>query len=84
MRRIICRTVCTAHSTTESLGAISHTFHSVVEKRNPYRSINRRQLPEPTPASLLSPAYIMSYLSRAMVTVPRILRMHVRHIKNEE
>jgi hypothetical protein len=60
MRRIVRRIVCTAESTTESRSAISHTFHNVVEKRNPYRSVNRRRLPEPTPASLLSPPYNMS------------------------
>jgi hypothetical protein len=61
MRRIIRRTVCTAESTTESRCAVSHTFHNVVEKRNPYRSINRRRLPEPTPASLFSAVqYVIS------------------------
>jgi hypothetical protein len=59
MRRIISRTVCTAESTTESRSAISHTFHNVVEKRNPYWSVNRSRLPEPTPASLLSLPYSM-------------------------
>jgi hypothetical protein len=61
MPRIIRRTHCTAESTTESRSAISHTFHNVEEKRNPYPSINRRQVPEPTPASLLSPPYNMPY-----------------------
>jgi hypothetical protein len=59
MRRIIRRTVCTAESTMKSRRAVSHTFHNVVEKRNPYRC----RLPEPTTASLLSPPYNMSYLS---------------------
>jgi hypothetical protein len=65
MRRIICRIVCTAESITDSRSAISHTLHNVVEKLNPYRSINR--LSEPTPASLLSPPhnviYIKAYVS---------------------
>jgi hypothetical protein len=49
MRTIIRRTVCTAESTTELRSAITHTIHNVVENRNPYRSINRRRFPEPTP-----------------------------------
>jgi hypothetical protein len=80
MRRIIIRTVCTAESTAESRSAISHTFHIVVEKRNPYRSINRRRLPEPTPASLLSPPYNMSYLSRCVMALSWLLRMRVRQL----
>jgi hypothetical protein len=43
MRRIIRRTLCIAESTTESLSALLHTFHNVVEKRNPYQSKNRRR-----------------------------------------
>jgi hypothetical protein len=64
----------------ESRSAISNTFHEVVDKRNRYRF---KKL-TPTPASLLSPAYSMSYLSRTMVAVSRIFCMRVRHIKSEE
>jgi uncharacterized protein YraI len=39
----------------KSTTKITNTFHNVVEKRNPYQSKNRRQRPEPTPASLLYP-----------------------------
>jgi hypothetical protein len=67
MRRIICRTVSTAESTTESRSAISHTFYNVVEKRNPYESKNRRS--EPTLASLLCPVYSILYLSRTVKVV---------------
>jgi hypothetical protein len=69
MRSIICRNVCTAESTTESRSAISNTFHNVVEKRNPYRSINRGRLSEPTPASLSCLPYNTSYLSRTVKAV---------------
>jgi hypothetical protein len=80
MRRIIRRTICTAENTTESRSAISHTFHNVVEKRNPYRSINRLRLPEPTPALLLSPPYNMSYLSLCVMALLWLLRMCVRQL----
>jgi len=53
MRRIIRRTVSTAGSIIETRSAISTTFHDVVDKRNQYRSNNRRRLLEQTPASLL-------------------------------
>jgi hypothetical protein len=69
MRRIICRTVCTAESTTEYRSAISHTLYNVQRKRNPYQSKNRRRRPGPTLASLLCPAYSTSYLSMAMKAV---------------
>jgi hypothetical protein len=84
MRRITRRTLCTAESTTESRSAISHTFHNVVEKRNPYRYINRRQLHEPTPASLLSPPYNMPYLSRCVMALSWILRIRVRQLHSAE
>jgi hypothetical protein len=42
---------------------------NVVEKRNPYKSKNRRRLPEPTPASLLYPPSNSSYLSRTVKAV---------------
>jgi hypothetical protein len=83
MRRIIRRTVCTAESTTESRSAISHTFHIVAEKRNPNRSINRRRLPEPMPASLLSPSNKMSYLSRCVMALSWLLRMRARKLHSE-
>jgi len=63
MLRIISRNVCTAKSTTESITAISHKIHNV-EKRNPYQSKNRRRRREPKLASLLCPAYSISYQSR--------------------
>jgi len=53
MRRTLCRNVCIAESTTESHSAISNAFHKAVEKRNPYKSKNRR--PKPTSASLFCP-----------------------------
>jgi hypothetical protein len=53
----------------ESRCSITYTFHNVVEKRNPYKSKNRRRHPEPTPASLLYPMYNMSYVSRSVKAV---------------
>jgi len=76
------RKVCSGKNTTESRSVISSAFHNVVDKRNPYRFKNWCLRPVPTPASLLPPAYSMSYLSRAMVAVSWILRMRVRHIKS--
>jgi hypothetical protein len=52
MRRMISMTVCTAESTSEFPSAISHRFHNVVEKRNPYQSKNQHQRTKHTPASL--------------------------------
>jgi hypothetical protein len=69
MRRIISRTVFTAESTTESRSAISHTFHNVVEKRNPCQSKNRRRRFEPTVASLFFSVYSISYPSRTVKAV---------------
>jgi hypothetical protein len=51
MRRIICRTICTAENTTESSSATSHKFHSDIEKQNRCQSKSRRRRPGPTPAS---------------------------------
>jgi hypothetical protein len=84
MCKIKRRTVCTAESTTERRSAISHTFHNVMEKRKPYRSINRRRHPEPTPASLLSSPYSMSYLSRSVMALSWLLRMRARQIHSGE
>jgi len=39
---------------------------NLVEKRNPYQSKNRRRRPKPTPASVSSPVYNTSYLSRTV------------------
>jgi hypothetical protein len=52
-------------------------------KRNPYEHKDRPRRPEPTPASLLSLVY-MSYLSRAVMAVSRLLRVGVRQIQSEE
>jgi hypothetical protein len=84
MRRIISRTVCIAESTTESRSAISHTLHNVVEKRNPYKSKNRRRRPEPTLASLLCPAYSISYLSRTVKKVFWLVHIRLRYMQCEE
>jgi hypothetical protein len=43
MRRIILMTVSNAESTTESLSAISHTFHNYIQKQNPYHYERRRR-----------------------------------------
>jgi len=54
---------------TESRSSITNMFQNVVEKRNPCQSKNRRRRPEPTPTSLLCPAYNISYLSRTVKAV---------------
>jgi hypothetical protein len=51
------RTVCISENKTESRSAISNTFHNEMEKRNPY-------VEKSTPASVSSPVYNTSYLSR--------------------
>jgi hypothetical protein len=56
-------------NTTESCSSITNTFHNIVEKRNPHQSKNRRQHPEPTPASLFCPPYKILYLSRRVKAV---------------
>jgi len=58
------RTVCATENKTEGRIAVSNTVHNDMWKRNPYQSRSRR--PEPTPASLSSPVYNTSYLSRAV------------------
>jgi hypothetical protein len=77
-------TVCTTENTIESRSSIKNTFHNVVEKRNPYQSKNRRRRPEPTLASLLSPAYSVSYPSRTLRAVCWEVRMRLRYVQCEE
>jgi len=78
------RNVCTAENRTESLSATWNTFHNTVVKWNPYGSKNWRRHPEPTPASLLSPSYIIPYLSRTVMAASWLLRMRLSHkVKNK-
>jgi hypothetical protein len=63
--------------------AISKRFQIDTEKRNPYEYKSRPRRHEPTPASLLSPAY-MSYISRNVTGVSWPLRIGARQIHSEE
>jgi hypothetical protein len=71
-------------NTMESRSSIKNTFHNVVEKRNPYKSKNRRRRPEPTSASLLCPPYNMSYLSRTVKAVCLYVRMRILYMQCQE
>jgi len=62
-RANIQRIVCTTENTTKSRIYITNTFQNYVEKWNIYQCRNRRRRPKPTLASLLFPAYSISYLS---------------------
>jgi hypothetical protein len=76
-------TVLSSLYTSESRTAISNRFQVNTDKRNSYEHKSQRRRPEPTPASLLSPAY-MSYLSRNVKAVSWLLRIGVRQIHSEE
>jgi hypothetical protein len=69
--------------TSESSTDISNRSQVDKEKRNPYEHKSRTRRPEPTPASLLSSAY-MSHLSRTVMAVSWLLHIGVRQIHSEE
>jgi len=60
------RTVRRGENTTESHSAISSTFHTDMEKRNPHQSKTPHRRLEQTPASVTSPVYNTPYLSRTV------------------
>jgi hypothetical protein len=64
--------------------AISNRFQADTENRNPYEHKSRPRRPEPTPESLLFPAY-MSHLSRTVMAVTWLLRVGVKKyiVKNK-
>jgi len=53
-----------------------------MEKLNPYKSKNRQQRHEPTPASLFSPAKGVSYLSRTVKALCWQERIWLQHTQS--
>jgi hypothetical protein len=76
-------TVLSSLYTSEFRTATSNRFQVDTEKQNPYEHRSRPRRHEPTPASLLSPAY-MSYLSRIVMAVSGLLCIGVGQIHSEE